>query len=233
MDFMRQEKPKPPTRRRKKFQTPEDATEADNQSNGKSLTDGIPESEDIGDEKQVITQTEGDTTGNLTNQNAEKQSTDPEEAWEVIPDISVENETTQEPAKLEKQASLESPKLVNQETSRLPKQISLDSQNGDVLTNETFEEAVRALSFKKKKKPPPLRPAPYTERTPPLPPKKRKTVHIVEHKGDEWNQIAEEASTAAASRAIMVEADEGQEEIEQGEEATEHLYEVIDPRDLR
>ena len=250
VDFLRQEKPKPP-RRRKKFQTPEDAAEVDNPSNGKSLTDGIPESEDTGytePEREGITndtQTEGEDS---TNHNTEKQSADHEEAWEVIPDISVSNETTHEPVKqdgqdsprpasresnrLPKQFSQDSPKPASRESNRLPKQFSLDSQNGDRLSNETFEEAVRALSVKKKKKPPPL-PAPYNERTPPLPTKKRRTVQIKEYKSGGWNQIAEEASSAAADRAVVLEADEIHGEIEQGEEVTEHVYEVIDPRDLR
>ena len=235
MDFLRQEKPKPPTRRRRRFQTPEDTAEVDNPSNGKSLTDGIPESEDTGytePEREGITndtQTEGEDS---TNHNTEKQSADHEEAWEVIPDISVSNETTHEPVKQEKQDGQDSPRPASRESNRLPKQFSLDSQLGDRLSNETFEEAVRALSVKKKKKPPPL-PAPYNERTPPLPTKKRRTVQIKEYKNGGWNQIAEEASSAAADRAVVLEADEIHGEIEQGEEVTEHVYEVIDPRDLR
>ncbi len=90
------------------------------------------------------------------------------------------------------------------------------SANGEVFSNENFEQSVRALSVKKKK-PPPMRPTPYSEKTPPIPPKKKRVGPIQEEPDGEW---AEQPHPPA-------------EKPHPPAEVEEHLYEVVDRSDLR
>lgn len=197
---MKADRPKPPARRRKKFQTPDDITEEpDRPLQEDTLVPPAPTNE----------QTES------TNQNAPSENCPPsEETWEVIPGIKISEED------LKKPLHKVSPDHTNETTppnGDSPPTTS-DNQpikNGDEFTNEHFEDAVRALSFKKKR-PPPIKPPPFQ---PPLPPKKRKTVHKVGSQQEEEPVAQTEVG-----------------EVEEGVEAVpkrEHLYEAIDRNELR
>ncbi len=181
------ERPKPPTRRRKKFHTP----------------DNIVEEEDSRGEPS--NQIEPDIT---------------EETWEVIPpgikisdeDLRNSNVKHSSPDTVAVVATVEV--KVQDATTEVKGQIEV-LPTGDHLSNEHFEQAVRALSIKKKK-PPPLRPTPYSEKTPPLPPKKKKSVYI-----------HAEPETFPAEECDVCEGGDDVEGV------GEPLYEAIDKSNLR
>ena len=240
MDMDKNERPKPPVRRRKKFQTPGDETkrrssleEAD-EGNGTAMSTAeshdqvngnAPEqrtsSEDAGGVDRVV---EG---GNSANQNAENRFDDgSEEGWEVIPNISIsaeqiQNELQKQRGSLKKQKSEESSPILRVGSSSSPDQS-------------------RSPSFSKKKRPPPFRPAPYTPKTPktpPIPTKKRKAVTIKEPAGVRWNKLAEEASKVARpdgpSPMSTPEPEEHRQQQQQQEGEQEfvggHVYEAVEP----
>ncbi len=188
------ERPKPPTRRRKKFHTPDNIVEEE-ASRGEPSNQIEP---DITEETwEVIPPGIKISDEDLRNSNVKHLSPD---KVAVVPEVKGNNATVEvkvQDAMVEVKGQIEIP------------------PTGDHLSNEHFEQAVRALSVKKKK-PPPLRPTPYSEKTPPLPPKKKKSVYI-----------HAEPETFPAEECDMC---EGGDDVEG---AGEPLYEVIDKSNLR
>ena len=188
------ERPKPPTRRRKKFNTPDNIAE------------------------------EEDSRGEPSNQN---ESLDvAEETWEVIPpgikisDEDLRNSTVKHSSPVivavdEVEGHPQGTTVGVKGQVEAPPTVNNTAPNGDLLSNDNFEQAVRALSVKKKK-PPPLRPIPYSEKIPPLPPKKKKTVHI----------YAEPETFPAEDECNY--SDHDDDDVVGG-----HLYETIDRSNLK
>lgn len=194
VDMKTTDKPKPQTRRRKKFQTPGNLAEEEGEgppiepSNQNQSLDISEETWEVISPGLKIREEDFKKTS-VKHLRSDKISATGVKGQHPEPTVEVKSQA-EEPA-IEVKNQPEAP----------------PTPNGEVLSNETFEQAVRALSFKKKK-PPPMRPTPYTEKTPPVPPKKKKVVPALE------------------------EPDLGPQPLVE-EERGEHIYEVVDRSDLR
>ena len=248
MEREKMERPKPTVRRRKKFQPPGDEAkrvsaieEHDGEGGGGGEGSGQQAvgSHDQEQQEQVngdesVQQGSSDDAGALEksgegensepNQNAENRFGDGSgEGWEMItevPNISVSADEAQGGAQSQR-CSLKKQK--SEEAT------SVHSTNLDVSTNGPISpsspDPTRSNRTTRKKKPPPFRPPPYNPKTPPIPPKVRKSVS---------SKLAEEAKRIVRpegpSPESTPEPEEHRQALQQQEDApNNHIYEFIEP----
>ena len=213
---MKTDKPKPPTRRRRKFQTPEHIVEEpDNPEDLLQPVQPVQSAEQVQQDTEVATN--GPTQS--SNQNAESSRPREDSTWEVIPGIKISEDDLKKPLQhVGPDHGDEATPTQDDDTP--PVTDHTPSKSEGEFTNEHFEDAVRALSFKKKK-PPPIRPPPFQEKNPPLPPKKRKSV--IQKTGSQQEEEPVGGGVGGSEDGEGVKK----------EGRIEHLYEVIDRNDLR
>ena len=239
----KESKPKPPVRRRKKFQGPgEDAgkrvsaIDEHEEESGEGVgststtcttTPTVVESCDQvngtggGGDAPAVQTSSGDDAGGL--ERSGEGSGEAEEGWEVIStnvpniNVSVDDQQQQNQRGFLRKSKSEDASVVNQ------------------IIGTASPDLLRTLT--KKKKPPPFRPPPYNAslRTPPLPTKKRKATA---------NKLAEEAKKVVQTEEVSREASPDPEEHQQLQQPAQqpaqqqqdheemvdgHIYEALDP----
>ena len=227
----KESKPKPPVRRRKKFQTPgEDGKRVssieEHDEGGEEGGATAVESHDQvnGNGDAPTQQTLSDDAGGL--ERSGEGSGDTEEGWEVIsthvPNINISADENNQGESQQNQRNF------------FRKQKSDETTSVNQIISAASPDLLRTLT--KKKKPPPFRPPPYNSstRTPPLPAKKRKTA----------TKLAEEAKKVVRQDGVSREATPEPEEHRQQpqppqqavvqqqnqeERVDGHIYEAVEP----